>query len=49
MSVINWSIVPAPMTDDYGAFCGMRIGRETEILRENRLQCHFVHHKSRMT
>jgi hypothetical protein len=27
----------------------MRIGKETEVLEENVLQCHFVHHKSHMT
>jgi hypothetical protein len=27
----------------------MRIGRETEVLGENRPQCHFVHRKSHMT
>jgi hypothetical protein len=37
------------MIDEYGAFGGTRIGRETEVLGENLLQIHFVHHKSHMT
>jgi hypothetical protein len=28
---------------------GMRIGRGTEIFRENLPQCHFVHNKSHIT
>jgi hypothetical protein len=27
---------------------GMRIGRGSEVLRENLPQCHFVQHKSHM-
>jgi hypothetical protein len=30
---------------DYGAVGGMRIGREIEVLGQDLLQCHFVHHK----
>jgi hypothetical protein len=48
-SVINWPIVPALSDYDDGEFCGMTIGRETEVLGENLLQCQFVHHKFHMT
>jgi hypothetical protein len=34
---------------DCGANGGMRIGRGTEVLGANLLQCHFVRHKSHMT
>jgi hypothetical protein len=35
--------------DECGTVGEMRIGKETEVLEENVLQCHFVHHKSHMT
>jgi hypothetical protein len=35
--------------DECGAVGGMRIGRETEVLGENVLRWHYVHHKSHMT
>jgi hypothetical protein len=31
--------------DEYGTVGGMRIGRRTEVRRENLPQCHFVHHE----
>jgi hypothetical protein len=34
---------------DCGAIGGMKIDRRTEVLGENLLQYHFVHHKSHMT
>jgi hypothetical protein len=36
------------MIDEYGAFGGMRIGRETKVLAENLPQCYFVHQKYHM-
>jgi hypothetical protein len=35
--------------DEGGAVGGMRLGRGTEVLGENLLQCQFDHHKSYMT
>jgi hypothetical protein len=35
--------------DNCGAIGGMKIGRETEVLRENLPQRHFVQYKSHMT
>jgi hypothetical protein len=32
------------MINEYGMVGGMRIGRGTEVLRENMFQCHFAHH-----
>jgi hypothetical protein len=32
--------------DECGEFGGMRISRETKVLREILPQCHYVHHKS---
>jgi hypothetical protein len=47
-STTNWPIVPGP-DDEYGAFDGMRIAWETEVLGENLPQHHSAHHKSHMT
>jgi hypothetical protein len=33
----------------YGTIGRTQIGRETEVLGDNLLQCHFVHHISHMT
>jgi hypothetical protein len=35
--------------DECGEVGGIRIGRGTEVCRENLSQCHFVHNKSHMT
>jgi hypothetical protein len=35
--------------DECGAVGGMRIDNETEVLRVNLPQCHFVHNKSHLT
>jgi hypothetical protein len=53
MSTTIWPIVPAPDDDDdddeSGEVGGMRNIRDTELLGENLLQCHYVHHKSYTT
>jgi hypothetical protein len=36
------------MLNEYEAVSEIRIGRGTEVLRENLLQWQFVHHKSHM-
>jgi hypothetical protein len=36
------------MINEFGAFCGMRIGRGKQLLGGNLPQYHFVHHKSLM-
>jgi hypothetical protein len=37
------------MMDEYGAFYGIRIGNETEILKGNLSQCHCFPQISHMT
>jgi hypothetical protein len=49
-----WPIVPASDDDDddddgCGAVGRMRLAGEAEVFGENLPQCHFPHHKSRMT
>jgi hypothetical protein len=44
-SATEWPIVPAPGNYDDGEFGGM----ESEVLRENLSQRHFVHRKSHLT
>jgi hypothetical protein len=43
------SIKTAALGDGMVAVDCMRIGRETEVLRENLAQCHLVYHRSNMT
>jgi hypothetical protein len=45
----EWPIVPAPGVYDYDYLVEWRLTGETEILGENLLQRHFVHHKSHLT
>jgi hypothetical protein len=40
---------PGDSDGDYGEIGGMKIGKGTEVLGENLLQRHFIHHKSHMT
>jgi hypothetical protein len=44
IAATNRPIVPAPSDYDDGEF-GVMVGRGTEVLGENLLQCRFVHHK----
>jgi hypothetical protein len=37
------------MINEYGPIGGMRIAKETKVLRENLPHCLLVHHKSHMT
>jgi hypothetical protein len=37
------------ITDEYGSFCGMRIGRGNWSALRKHTQCHSVHHKCHMT
>jgi hypothetical protein len=48
LSVSRLYNVDNRITNEYGALGGIRIDRETDVLRANLLQCHFVHHKSNM-
>jgi hypothetical protein len=43
----NRPLMPAPGDYDDGEIGGV-IGRGTKVLGENRPQCRFVHHKTRM-
>jgi hypothetical protein len=49
MSATNWPILPAQGDYEDEEFRGVMMARETEVLGENLAQCHYVHHKSRMT
>jgi hypothetical protein len=48
-SATEWHIVPAPGDcDDVEFLAEWRFAGETEVLRENLLQRHFVYHKSHL-
>jgi hypothetical protein len=48
-SAIHWPIVPVLGDCEDAEFGGMKIGRGTEVFRENLSQSHPVHHKSHLT
>jgi hypothetical protein len=49
MSVPRLCSISGPMINDYGAVGVIRIGRETELIREYLPESRFAYHKSYMT
>jgi hypothetical protein len=47
-AAMYFTIIPVPGDCEDGEFCGIKIGRGTEVFGENLPRRHFVHHKSHL-